>query len=42
MKAFAEAANICFLQAVEYDNVAAVLRVRGKNLAENEHVRVRE
>lgn len=29
-----------FLQAIEYDNVAAVLRVRGKNLSENEYVRV--
>ncbi|CAM6104447.1 unnamed protein product [Calypogeia fissa] len=28
------------VEAVEYDNVAAVLRVRGKNLAENEYVRL--
>eukprot|EP00850_Spirogloea_muscicola_P010672 SM000063S20062 [mRNA] locus=s63:547279:550585:- [translate_table: standard] len=29
-------------QAVEYDATAAVLRVRGKNVAENEHVRARK
>ncbi|BBM98230.1 protein pelota [Marchantia polymorpha subsp. ruderalis] len=28
------------VETVEYDNVAAVLRVRGKNMAENEHVRL--
>lgn len=29
-----------FLQSVEYDNVAAILRVRGKNTTENEYVKV--
>ncbi|KAL2650908.1 hypothetical protein R1flu_019036 [Riccia fluitans] len=28
------------VETVEYDNVAAVLRVRGKNMAENEYVRL--
>eukprot|EP00850_Spirogloea_muscicola_P019872 SM000201S05928 [mRNA] locus=s201:91467:95419:+ [translate_table: standard] len=32
--------TVPWAQAVEYDATAAVLRVRGKNVAENEHVRV--
>lgn len=28
------------VEAVEYDNVASILRIRGKNVAENEHVKL--
>ncbi|XP_057845623.1 protein PELOTA 1 [Cryptomeria japonica] len=28
------------VQAIDYDNVAAILRIRGKNISENEHVKI--
>ncbi|KAH9305018.1 hypothetical protein KI387_009422 [Taxus chinensis] len=28
------------VEAIDYDNVAAILRVRGKNVSENEHVKI--